>query len=131
MENTVKEKNCRMMMRATLVLCAGLLAVAIYAWLFGATGAAYAAEQANRQDPNEVELGKLYRTELALRIWKDIRILTLMDSNDLVNAKAILHQDLQSNVSSLRTLGQQFQLDERQGAALKDAEKFIQKPKRK
>jgi hypothetical protein len=127
----MKEKNRIMNARGALVLCAGLLVVVSYVGLFGPRQAAYAADQTIRQDPNEVELGKLYKTELALRIWKDIRILTLLDSNDLANAKAILHQDLQSNVSSLRTLGQQFQLDERQGTALKDAEKFIQKSKRK
>lgn len=124
-------KHKTMKARTITVFLIAIIASAICAGFISANRTANAADKTFENSAKEIELGKLYRAEVALRILKNIRVLSLLNSNDVVNAKAILYQDLESNASSLSALRHEFKLSEQETQALKAAEQFVQSNKKK
>ena len=85
-------------------------------------------ERAQQNETSE-ELAKLYPTEVALRAMKDMRVLTLLNSNDVVMAKKLLIQDLDMQMSVLSHLRRESRLSEFDIQALKDAGGFLKESK--
>lgn len=67
-----------------------------------------------------IALGQIYPGQVRHRILLDARILTLLKNNAVTTAEQLLTTDLDSNVSSLSTLGQVVELSGDDQAALKD-----------
>lgn len=79
---------------------------------------------------NTKELARLLPTQHAHSALKDMRVITLLNSNDVVMARRLLIQDLQSHASLLEGLGREIELRELDKQALKDSEAFLLEAKR-
>jgi hypothetical protein len=74
---------------------------------------------------NENALGKLYPREVGLRASQDMRIIVLLNSNDVVMAKKILLQDVDVSVTSLSMLNREVGLAQFDKKVLQDASQFL------
>ena len=76
------------------------------------------------------ELARLYPSQRALTALKDMRVISLLDGNNVAMARRLLIQDLDSQLSSLGALSRELQLTEFDTRALKDGQAFLEKSKR-
>ncbi len=71
------------------------------------------------------EIVKLYPTQHALSALHSMRVLALLNSNDVVRAKEILQLDVKSHISSLENLGRLLELSDSDQKALHDGKTFL------
>ena len=79
-----------------------------------------------KTDEKEKALGKLYPAGVGLRVLKDIRIITLLNSNDIAMSKRLLLQDLDINVSSLSMLDHEVSLEDFDRKACQEGVLFLE-----
>jgi hypothetical protein len=76
------------------------------------------------------ELARLYPSQLALTAFKDMRVIALLDSNNVAMARRLLVEDLDTQLSSLDALSRELQLTDFDKRALSDGRAFLEKNKR-
>jgi hypothetical protein len=81
-------------------------------------------------DEKEKVLGKLYPEGIRFRVLQDMRILTLLNSNDFTMSKRLLVQDLDINISSLSMLSNEVKLEESVKKTLQEGELFLEAAKK-
>jgi hypothetical protein len=106
------------------------LVVLLVGFLIGWAADSGRTPAAAQKVPNSSELAKLYPSQLALTALKDMRVITLLDSNNVAMARRLLVQDLDSQLSSLDALSRELQLTESDKRTLKDGQAFLEKNKR-
>jgi hypothetical protein len=82
-------------------------------------------ENKTDQEVKNIALGKLFPSGVGLRVLKDMRILMILNSNDVVTTKSLLLQDLDLNVSSLSGLSREVELSEFDKKVLQEGERFL------
>jgi hypothetical protein len=73
---------------------------------------------------------KLYPDHIASSALNDMRVATLLSSNDVVMARLLLVRDLDFQAMSLSDLSRKFVLTESNRQALKDAQVYLQAVKK-
>lgn len=74
----------------------------------------------------EKALGKLYPEGIRFRVLQDMRVISLLNSNDIAMSKRLLIQDLDINVSSLSMLSHEMMLEESHKKTLQEGELFLE-----
>ena len=119
-------------MKNATIIPIGLLVGFLCGWAADSgRGPANAQSKAAAEKAANTEtLAGLYPNEIALTVLKDMRALTVLDTNDAVTARRLLKQDLESQLSLLEILSRELELSDFDQSALKDGRAFLEKRKR-
>jgi hypothetical protein len=106
-----------------------IVVVLLLGFLIGWAADGERTPAAAQKNADKNELARLYPSQLALTAFKDMRVIALLDSNNVAMARRLLVQDLDSQLSSLDALSRQLQLTHFDKRTLRDGRAFLEKNK--